>query len=105
MTFSDVLGTPVTAEFDWRQLGPQIWHIHVDTDIGRLTLDGGGRKLSHEGRVLVDAAPAEYDGVYRRFEQLIGSGDSDVDLSPLQLCADAFLLGRRTLTEAFFDAG
>ena len=28
---------------------------------------------------------------------------SDVDLVPFQLVADAFLLGRRESTEAFFD--
>ena len=38
-------GVPITAEFDFRQTGPQSWDIVVDTDRGPLTLSGGGARL------------------------------------------------------------
>ncbi len=41
--------------------------------------------------------------LYRRFRELAASGGSDVDLAPLQLVADAFLLGRRRTVEPFED--
>ncbi|GAC1336832.1 MAG: Gfo/Idh/MocA family oxidoreductase [Acetobacteraceae bacterium] len=104
VAFADAEGLVVAAEFDWRQTGPQSWDIEVDTDAGRLTLSAGGRRLVHDGRVLVDAAEAEYAGIYRRFVQLIGRGESDVDLSPLVHVADAFMLGRRRVVEPFLEA-
>lgn len=103
--FSDAAGTSVSAEFDWRQTEPQSWDIHVETDAGDLTLSGGGGKLIHDGRILIDAAPAEYAGIYRRFVELVARGDSDVDLSPLVHTADAFMLGRRRIVEAFTEPG
>ena len=51
----------------------------------------------------VDAAKAEYPALYRRFRELAASGECDVDLAPLQLVADAFLLGRRRTVEPFED--
>jgi D-galactose 1-dehydrogenase len=53
--------------------------------------------------VLADAAEAEYRGLYRRFVELTATGTSDVDLAPLRLVADAFLLGRRRTVEPFQD--
>jgi D-galactose 1-dehydrogenase len=52
---------------------------------------------------LVDAADAEYAGLYRRFIELAATGETDVDLAPFQLVADAFLLGRRRTVEPFDD--
>jgi D-galactose 1-dehydrogenase len=94
---------PITAEFDFRQSGPQSWDIVVETDDGLLTLSGGGARLVAGGRVLADAAEAEYRGLYRRFVELTATGTSDVDLAPLRLVADAFLLGRRRTVEPFQD--
>ena len=45
----------------------------------------------------------EYPALYARFHELIRRGDSDVDIAPFRLVADAFLLGRREPTEAFVD--
>jgi D-galactose 1-dehydrogenase len=96
-------GLPVRADFDFRQTGPQSWDIVVDTDRGSLTLSGGGARLAAGGEVLVEAADAEYRGLYRRFVELAATGTSDVDLVPLRLVADAFLLGRRKIVESFED--
>ena len=103
LTFSDEASVPIRAEFDWRQTGPQIWHMHIETDAGRLTLGAGGRRLTHGERALVDGEKAEYPALYRRFAELIENGVSDVDLSPLVHVADAFMLGRRRDVEAFED--
>ncbi|MFC5068640.1 Gfo/Idh/MocA family protein [Flaviflagellibacter deserti] len=103
LDFSDEAGTLIRAEFDFLQTGPQTWDIHVDTDQGRLTLSSGGARLFHDGRILVDGEDAEYRGIYRRFVDLIRTGQSDVDLTPLAHVADAFMLGRRKTVEAFVE--
>ena len=75
----------------------------VETDEGLLTLSGGGARLVASGKVLADAVEAEYRGLYRRFVELTTTATSDVDLTPLRLVADAFLLGRRRTVEPFED--
>ena len=101
--FADTRGVPVAAEFDWRQTGPQTWDITVETDKGTVILSQGGARLVHDGAVLSDAPEAEYRTIYDRFASLIGDGRSDVDARPLTHVADAFLLGRREVVEAFED--
>ncbi|MES2289211.1 MAG: Gfo/Idh/MocA family oxidoreductase [Pseudomonadota bacterium] len=92
---------PVSAEFDFLQTGEQSWDIEVDTDAGTLTLSMGGAVLRLPGQAPQAADDAEYPGLYRRFAELINRGESDVDLAPLQLVADAFLTGERTTGEPF----
>ena len=103
LAFSDGTGLPISAEFDWRQTGPQTWDIRVETDAGRLTLSRGGSRLDHDDRTLVHEQQAEYRGIYQRFVELITSRVSDVDLSPLLHVADAFMLGRRRDVEPFIE--
>ena len=103
LALSDAAGLPISAEFDFRQTGPQSWDIRVDTDDGPLVLSSGGAKLSVGGEQHVDAIKAEYTALYRRFVELAAASESDVDLAPLQLVADAFLLGRRRTVEPFED--
>jgi D-galactose 1-dehydrogenase len=103
LSLTDVAGLPVTAEFDFRQTGPQSWNIELDTDAGPVILSGGGARLGAGGGVLVDLAKAEYPGLYARFVELTATGASDVDLAPLRLVADAFMLGRHRIVEPFED--
>lgn len=103
LTLTDISGLPVTAEFDFRQTGPQSWDILVETDQGRLALSSGGARMAIDGKVLAEAPDEEYRGLYRRFVELAATGASDVDLTPLRLVADAFLLGKRTIVEPFVD--
>jgi D-galactose 1-dehydrogenase len=103
LALSDAQGLKITAEFDFLQTGPQSWDIDLDTDGGAVTLSMGGARLRAGGKQLVDAADAEYAGLYRRFRELAATGEADVDLAPLQLVADAFLLGRRRTVEPFED--
>ena len=103
LTLTDIDGLPITAEFDFRQTGPQSWDILAETDQGRLTLSGGGRRMAVDGKIVAEAADEEYRELYRRFVELARTGASDVDLAPLRLVADAFLLGRRNIVEPFVD--
>ncbi|MGX5851331.1 Gfo/Idh/MocA family protein [Mesorhizobium sp. PL10] len=96
-------GLPVTMELDWLQTGPQSWDILADTDKGKMVLSGGGTRLAVDGKVVHDEPEAEYPELYRRFAEIVRAGISDVDLAPLQHVADAFMLGKRNVVEAFFD--
>ncbi|MGA0564232.1 Gfo/Idh/MocA family protein [Ancylobacter sp. VNQ12] len=101
LDLADAGGLPIRAELDFLQTGPQSWDIAIETDRGTLTLSAGGAKLFHDDAPLIDAKEAEYAGIYRHFVELIGAGACDVDLAPLSLVADAFLLGRRSLAAPF----
>lgn len=103
LTLTDIDGLPVTAEFDFRQTGPQSWDIVAETDQGRMTLSRGGRIMEVDGKVVADAPDEEYRELYRRFVKLAATGERDVDLAPLRLVADAFLLGKRNVVEPFVD--
>jgi D-galactose 1-dehydrogenase len=103
LTFADGMGLPVTAEFDWRQTGKQSWDIEAETSGGTMRLAEGGAKLFIDGRLVHDEAEREYPALYERFAALIRAGASDVDLAPLTHVADAFMLGRRLVVDAFFD--
>ncbi|MCK5933411.1 MAG: Gfo/Idh/MocA family oxidoreductase [Fulvimarina manganoxydans] len=106
LAFTDATGVDFTAEFDWRQEGPQTWDITIETDDGgRLALSEGGKSLILNDQPTVDAPDAEYRGIYAHFVDLVGSQRSDVDVSPLRHVADAFMLGHRHITEPFFDDG
>lgn len=96
-------GAPVEAEFDWRQTGPQTWDIRVESDGPEILLRMGGAELHVAGEKIIAAADEEYRRLYARFAELIATGTSDVDLSPLQLVADAFLLAERRTVAPFHD--
>ena len=103
LTFTGPAGMVVKADFDWRQTGPQSWNITVETTEGLLQLTDGGAKLAVNGvdQPLPDLG--EYPGLYHRFAELIETGKSDVDISPLVHVADAFMLGNRKTVDAFYD--
>ena len=103
LKLTDIDGLPITAAFDFRQTGPQSWDILVETDQGRMTLSGGGRRMAVDDKAIAEAPDQEYRELYQRFVKLAASGASDVDLAPLRLVADSFLLGKRTIVEPFVD--
>ena len=103
LSLSDSSGLSILAEFDFRQTGPQTWDIVVETDGGTLVLSSGGARLALDGEVKIDGGHAEYRALYRRFVELSAAGASEVDLTPLRLVADAFLLGKRRIVETFED--
>lgn len=94
----------LTAEFDWRQTGDQSWNIDVRTEDGtHLRLTHGGSKLAIDGVPEADEPLAEYEAIYRRFAELLERRESHVDTAPFGLVADAFLVGRRRVTEPFVE--
>jgi D-galactose 1-dehydrogenase len=93
----------VTAEFDWRQEGPQTWDIEVVTDGGPMTLRFGGNELWIGGTKTEGAADimGEYPALYARMAALVHGGESDVDLVPMVHVADAMTLGKRVTVAPF----
>ena len=92
------------AVFNWRQTGEQTWDILVETDDRKiLKLSKGGSRLEIDGTLVADETPAEYEGIYRRFDALLREGRSAVDTEPFRLVADAFMVGRRIPVEPFAD--
>lgn len=99
-------GIEIGAGFDFRETGPQRWNIEIDTDEGALKLTAGGGLLTLDDQpVPADAGSldTEYEAIYRRFAELVGRGESDVDARPLQLVADIFLVARQVAVEPFED--
>jgi D-galactose 1-dehydrogenase/L-arabinose 1- dehydrogenase len=94
-------GARVDADFDFLQTGPQTWDIEIDTDGGRLLLSEGGRLMSIDGKRHTEGHDREYARLYARFAELIAARASDVDIAPLRIVADAFLIGHRVPTAAF----
>ncbi|MBP1844874.1 D-galactose 1-dehydrogenase [Rhizobium petrolearium] len=103
LVFETDSGVPVSAEFDWRQTGPQTWDIRVETDEGSVVLTHGGSRLFVNGESVIVEEDKEYRNLYRDFVALVMKGASDTDFSPLVHVADAFMLGRRIQTAAFED--
>ena len=96
-------GAPITADLDFLQTGPQTWDITAWTDEGVLKLSMGGAELTIDGQVIEVGENREYPGLYDRFATLIAEGRSEVDVRPLSLVADAFLVGDRERVEAFIE--
>lgn len=92
---------PVTVSLDFLQTGPQTWDIEIDTDAGTLRLSLGGSVLHLPGEEEQKAPDGEYPRLYARFAELVANGTSDVDVRPLQIVADAFLLAERRVTDPF----
>jgi D-galactose 1-dehydrogenase len=94
----------MTADFDWRQEGPQTWDIRIEAKDGsRLRMAMGGRELEIDDAPVPQEPEREYGGIYDRFAELIATKAHDVDVRPLIQVADAFLLGRRLEVEPFDD--
>jgi len=102
--FKSACGVPIVGEFDWRVTGDEQWDIEVLTSQGALSLSEGGGRLSIDGdtqKVPDHSEHGEYEAIYAKFAQVISDKQSAVDLQPLKLVADAFLLGNRHSVEAF----
>ena len=93
----------VTADFDWRQTGPQTWDITVETDRGPMALRMGGNVLEIDGKAVAgeNTIMGEYPALYARMAALLKQGGSEVDLAPMVHVADALTLGKRVVTDAF----
>ena len=103
LAFTNADRLAVKAIFDWRQTGKQSWDIEAVTDRGAMLLAEGGARLFIDGKPAFEKPEEEYPGLYRRFAELVRTGASDADISPLTHVADAFMLGKRKFVEAFHD--
>ena len=90
------------ARFDWRHTDGELWRIAIETSDGtRLDLlDGGARLLVDRAEQLLPPAQ-EYRSIYARFAELVETRMSDVDIEPLRIVADAFLIGERSTVAPF----
>ena len=83
------------VEMDWRSK-TETRSIEIVTRTGmRLWMPITGHHLEVDGVVLADEGNLEYRRLYERFAELVGSGKSEMDNSPLIVVADACLIGRR----------
>lgn len=96
-------GTPITASFDFRQTGPQHWDIEIDTAAGPIILGNGGNSLTISGAPQPTNDEGEYPKLYARFIELTDTRQRDVDIAPLRLVADAFLVGDHRSGDPFDD--
>ncbi len=98
-------GADARAELDFRRNGSDVWDIAFETDGGTLLLSEGGWKMQIDGGEVQGPGEAagEYPMLYARMAELVGAGALEMDVSPLVLVADAFLLGKRTVTAAFVE--
>ena len=95
-------GDDMRAEMDWRFSEGEQWTIRVETDRGRIVeLRDGGARLLIDGDEQALDPHGEYPSIYNRFAELIETGMSEVDREPLRIVADAFMVGRRELTDPF----
>jgi D-galactose 1-dehydrogenase len=101
LALADGAGVAIDVELDFRQSGDEQWDIRLETDAGLLALRGGGAQLEIDGAPVVAGALAEYPRLYERFAALVRLRAVDVDLAPLKLIADAFLIGRQVSVEPF----
>lgn len=103
LTLQGPQGWSVRTEFDFRQTGPQIWTIDVETDDGQLQLSKGGAFMHVDGKATVSAPDREYANLYAHFAPLVRERRMDVDLAPFRLVADAFMCGRRVTVDPFIE--
>ncbi len=94
-------GAAATMSLDFLHQGPPVWDIDVEHDGGRLRLSRGGAVLQVDDEAPNRARDEEYANLYRQFAALIDGRQSDVDVEPLRLVADAFLCGSRRIVAPF----
>jgi D-galactose 1-dehydrogenase len=98
----DDVPVDMSAVFDWRQRGEQIWDIDIKTRDGLvLKLSKGGSVLHINGKLIMEAKLEEYEMIYAKFARLLKAKKSDTDYSPLQLECDAFMLAKPVVTARF----
>lgn len=103
LSLSDPDGVITQVELDFLQTGLQTWSIDVETDAGRLSLSMGGTIMTVDDKPVPITQTTEYGNLYAHFAGLVRERRSDVDYTPLQLVADAFLCGRRIEVDPFVE--
>ena len=98
----DGVATDMSAVFDWRQRGEQLWNIDIKTKDGMvMKLSKGGSVLHINGKLIMEAKLEEYELIYAKFARLLKAKKSDTDYAPLQLECDAFMLAKPVVVPKF----
>jgi predicted dehydrogenase len=100
---ADPRGVTAHVELDFRETEEEVWDIEIETDSGNLRLSRGGSEMTVDGQAVSTPNGTEYENLYSNFAQLVSQRRIDVDLSPLQLVADAFLCGQRVEVAPFIE--
>lgn len=86
----------IGARFEWRYRGTEQWTIDLTTKKGtKIALSKGGAVLRVNDGPEQKAERGEYPNLYARFAHLVAAGESDVDVAPLRIVADALLAGEK----------
>lgn len=93
----------IEVEFDWRETSKEVWDIVFHTEEGDIRLTEGGARLFLDDEEQSTVEQNEYEAIYAAFSGLIQEQQRDIDLQPLKLTADAFLMGERKTIEPFLD--
>jgi predicted dehydrogenase len=99
-------GTEILLELDFRHAGTQTWDIDLEMEGCALKLAAGGGTLTRNTvRVPIEESnlASEYRSIYHRFAELVAQRRAEVDVRPLQLVADIFLIAKRVTVEPFVD--
>lgn len=88
---------------DFLQTGQQTWTIEIETTDGHAVLSMGGAELTLAGKRVDVGVSDEYASIYRAFATLIEQGASEVDVAPLALVSDAFLIAEQVRVEDFVE--
>ena len=91
-------GAEIDASFEFHQSENEVWSIKLEARDGdTLELFDGGAGISVNRAEKSREMSSEYDRVYSHFASLIKHGKSDMDIRPLEIVSDAFLLARKTI--------
>lgn len=97
---SDVADGPLHASLDFLRTEGEEWTIDIKTTDGlNIFLKEGGARLFIDGAEQDVSGPGEYSDIYREFVDLIDQRRSSVDVRPLRLVADSYLVACRTTVE------
>ena len=103
LSFLDSADVPIECDWSFDHPDPQFCEIRFETDRGTIVLGRLGETLSVDGTVLVDDKEQEYRALYDAFVALVRERASDVDLTPIMHCADAFLFAERQVVGPFVE--
>lgn len=102
LAFGHPSGADISGRLDWRHDGHPVWRMEIETDLGTFALIRSGSAVEVDGEeIALDGSVAEYPLVYARFAELVRGGESEVDLAPMELVADAFLIAERSIGAPF----
>ncbi len=93
----------VLAEFDFDHSDNEQWRIELHCDEGVMRLEAGGARVSIDGMPQGVSDEGEYPAMYRHFAALIANRQSDLDLQPLRIVADSFLVGSKETVAEFHE--